>query len=41
MGLPLVFFDLVALRAVSFRAELLVVRSRTRRARNKPYVVWK
>jgi hypothetical protein len=26
MGLPLVFFDLVALRAVSFREELLHVR---------------
>jgi hypothetical protein len=26
MGLPLVFFDLVALRAVSFREELLYVR---------------
>jgi hypothetical protein len=41
MGLPLVFVDLVALRAVSFRAELWRVRRRVQRERDKPHVVWK
>jgi hypothetical protein len=34
MGLPLVFFDLVALRAVSFREELLHVRGVRKGARD-------
>jgi hypothetical protein len=41
IGAPLVFFDLVAFLAVSFRAELRLVRYVGKDTRASSYVVWK